>query len=182
MTKISPKIALHDKVFEVYLEESQIEKRIADMADQISKDYEGKRPLFLSILNGSFMFAASLLKKLQIDSEISFVKVASYQGTETTGDHTELIGLNEDISNRHILILEDIVDTGLTIQSLKRMLTDQNPASLEVTTLFSKPEALQVDLMLKYVGFEIPKYFVVGFGMDYNGLGRNLSSVYKISD
>ncbi|SNC67683.1 hypoxanthine phosphoribosyltransferase [Hymenobacter gelipurpurascens] len=172
-------IALHNKEFEPYLPAAQLASAIQALAARLNQDYAGQTPLFVAVLNGSFMFAADLMKSLSIDCEISFIKVASYQGTSSTGKVQEVLGLSQEINGRHVVILEDIVDTGHTMRMLLDTLGAKQPASLEVATLFLKPECLQHELSLRYVGLSIPNDFIVGYGLDYDGLGRNYPDVYK---
>ncbi len=150
------------------------------MGREITRDLKGKRPLFLSVLNGSFVFAADLVRQCDMDLEITFVKLASYQGTSSSGKITELIGLNESLKGRHVLIVEDIIDSGKTMQELLKTLHAQQPASVQIATLLLKPDALEVELDIAYCGFEIPSEFVVGYGLDYDGLGRNLADLYVL--
>ncbi|WP_317258928.1 hypoxanthine phosphoribosyltransferase [Hymenobacter tibetensis] len=152
---------------------------ITELAVQLNQEYANKTPLFVAVLNGSFMFAADLMKAMHIPCEISFIRVASYQGTSSTGKVQEVLGLTEDIAGRHVVVLEDIVDTGHTMKMLLDTLGAQAPASLEVATLFMKPECLQHELAIRYVGLSIPNDFIVGYGLDYDGLGRNYPDVYK---
>jgi hypoxanthine phosphoribosyltransferase len=175
-------IDVGDKTFSLFIEQKLIEKRIAELAVQINQDYQEKRPLLVGILNGSFMFASDLMKALTIPCEISFIKVASYQQTASSGRVTELLGLQENAQNRHLIIVEDIVDTGLTMSGIIANLQQRNPKSIEIATLLFKPTALQKDIHLKYVGFEITNRFVVGFGLDYAGLGRNLPDLYVLKE
>ena len=175
-------IQIHDKHFEVFIEKNIIEERIIELASQINQDYANKRPLFLAILNGSFMFAAELMKSVNVACEITFVRVSSYQATQSSGRVHEILGLLEDIENRDVVILEDIVDTGLTMIEIKQQLLVQNPASLSIATLFQKPEALKQPIDIQYVGFEIDNKFVLGYGLDYDGLGRNLSDLYVLCE
>lgn len=173
-------VTIHDKSFSLYLPEAEILGDIHRVAEQLNADYASKKPIFVAILNGSFMFAADLLKEITIPCEISFVKVASYENTSSTGQVKGLLGLKEDIADRHVILLEDIVDTGNTMASLLKSLGEKGPASLEVATLLQKPECLEHDIAVKYVGRAIPNDFVVGYGLDYNGLGRNLKDIYKV--
>ena len=173
-------VQLHDKKFKPYIPVSTINDTIDRVAHQINNDYQGKTPLFLVVLNGAFMFASDLLKKVTIDCEISFVKLASYEGTTSTGKVKELVGLSEDIFNKDVLIIEDIVDTGVTMENLINTLKKDNPNSVEVVSLLHKPEAFRKDFEIKYVGFDVPNDFLVGYGLDYDGLGRNLDSLYTI--
>lgn len=176
----TPTVTCHDKCFEIYLPESEILQEIKKLANQLNQDYEGKQPLFIAVLNGSFMFASDLMKEIAVACEISFVKVASYENTSSTGQVKELMGLKEDIADRHVILLEDIVDTGNTMVALLEMLQAKKPASLEVATMLQKPDCLQHDLSVKYVGRNIPNDFVIGYGLDYNGLGRNFRDIYKV--
>lgn len=176
----SPTVSFHDKSFSLYLPESQLLQEINRLAAQINLDYAGKNPLFIAILNGSFMFASDLLKAVSIPCEISFVKVASYENTASTGNVKEVLGLKENIAGRHLILLEDIVDTGNTIAALLQNFGAQNPASIEVASLLQKPECLEHPLNIKYVGHSISNDFVIGYGLDYNGLGRNLKDIYKV--
>ncbi|RYY86966.1 MAG: hypoxanthine phosphoribosyltransferase [Chitinophagaceae bacterium] len=179
---MTPPIKLHDKTFDSYLSEATIQDRIRELAAQIDQDYQGKRaPLFIGILNGAFMFAADLFKHLTIDAEISFIKLASYSGTKSTGRVVTAIGLDQDLIGRDVIIIEDIVDTGKTLAEFLPQLQHNQPASLRIATLLHKPEATQFDLTLDYVGFAIPNKFVVGYGLDYDGLGRNLREIYQLS-
>ena len=172
-------ISLHNKQFEPYLSAAQLTAAIREVATRINQEYAGQQVLFVVVLNGSFMFAADLLKEISLDCEICFIRVASYQGTSSTGEVKEVLGLTEEIQGRHAIILEDIVDTGHTMQMLLDTLGARQPASLEVATLFLKPECLQHELPLRYVGLSIPNDFIVGYGLDFDGLGRNYPDVYK---
>ncbi len=169
-----------DKDFKIYLTKDEIQSKVGDIAQAIGADYKDECPLFIAILNGSFMFAADLMKKIDLESEISFVKVASYSKMESTGNLKELIGLNENIFNRSVILIEDIIDSGKTMENLLEKLTELGPKSVEVATLLIKPEALATNLKIKYVGFEIPNDFVIGYGLDYDGLGRNLEDIYQV--
>jgi len=175
-------IKLHDKTFEIYIEEDKIQEKVKSLAEQLSCDYKDKNPLFIAILNGSFMFAADLFKNLSIDAEICFIKLASYKGVRSTGHVTTAIGLDHEIFNRHVIIIEDIVDTGKTLGFFIPKLHHQQPASLKIAALLHKPEATQHHLDIDYIGFSIPNKFVVGYGLDYDGLGRNLKEIYKLSE
>jgi len=175
------KIKVKDKEFEKSIPYEEIKEAIKQVAENINKDYEGKEtPLFLSILNGAFMFTADVFKELSISSEVSFVKFSSYRGTSSSGKVKELIGLNEDLSGRHVIIMEDIVDTGLTINNVIRQIKSFNPKDVKVATLLFKPDACVEEVSLDYVGMEIPNEFIVGYGLDYDGLGRNLKDIYKV--
>ncbi|PRY11564.1 hypoxanthine phosphoribosyltransferase [Pontibacter ummariensis] len=173
-------VKLHDCEFSTYIFEEEIIARVNMLAEQINKEYEHKQPLFLAVLNGSFMFTADLMKRISIPCEISFIRLASYQDMQSTGKVKEILGLSEDIHSRHVVVLEDIVDTGHTVHGLLQQLKERKPASVEVATLLLKPDCLQHPLDVKYVARSIPNDFVVGYGLDYNGLGRNLRDIYKI--
>jgi len=176
-----PTIQLHDKSFEIYLSEAQIQEKIRGIADFINKDYKDKRPLFIAILNGSFMFAADLFKYLTIDAEVCFIKLASYRGMKSSGHVITAIGLDVDLYDRDVVILEDIVDTGKTLNEFLPKLDHQQPKSLKIAALLHKPDATQFELKIDYVGFSIPNKFVVGYGLDYDGLGRNLKDIYQLA-
>ena len=173
-------IKIKDKDFAVSIPESKILCEVERLAAQISRDLEGKNPLFLGILNGSFMFAADLFRRITIPAEISFVKFASYDGVSSTGVIKELIGLTEDIAGRTIVMVEDIIDTGCTMKKLLEDLGARAPESIHVCTLLLKPEKLKVALDVEYVALEIPNDFIVGYGLDYDGYGRNLKDIYTV--
>jgi hypoxanthine phosphoribosyltransferase len=177
-----PAIKLHDKSFDIYLSEAEIQKKVREIADQLSRDYKDKRPLFIAILNGSFMFAADLFKYLNIEAEICFIKLASYRGMKSSGTVTTAIGLDQDLFGRDVIILEDIVDTGKTLHEFLPKLDHQQPKSLKIASLLHKPEALKFQLKIDYLGFSIPDKFVVGYGLDYDGLGRNLKEIFQLAD
>jgi len=177
------KIKVEYKEFEIFLENETLNKRIRLLGIQMNVDYDGKCPLFIGILNGSFLFMADLIKEINVPCEVAFMRVASYEGTSSSGKVKELIGLPDDIEGRDIIIVEDIVDTGLTLTHIIKTLQEKNPASLKVSSLLLKPSALKYDIKeLEYVGFEIPNEFVVGYGLDYNGLGRNLKDIYRATE
>ncbi|MBL7725842.1 MAG: hypoxanthine phosphoribosyltransferase [Chitinophagaceae bacterium] len=173
-------IKVHDKFFETYLPEEVIQKRIKELADTISNDYKGRKPLFIAILNGSFMFAADLFKHLTIEAEICFIKLASYKGMKSSGNVVTSIGLEDDLFGKEVIIVEDIVDTGKTLHNFLPKLEHQQPKSMKIATLLHKSEAIEYPLNLDYVGFDIPNKFVVGYGLDYDGLGRNLKEIYQL--
>lgn len=173
-------IKVHDKSFETYLAEETILQRVKEMAADINKDYTGKRPLFIAILNGSFMFASDLFKQLTIEAELCFIKLASYKGMKSSGDIVTSIGLEDDLFDKEVIIVEDIVDTGKTLHNFLPKLMHQQPKSLKIVTLLHKPDATEYPLQLDYVGFEIPNKFVVGYGLDYDGLARNLKEIYQL--
>lgn len=173
-------IQVLDKTFAVSISAEELEKEVKRVASEINRDFAGSQPIFLSVLNGSFIFAADLMREVELPCEISFVKLASYQGTNTTGNIREVIGLNVDITGRPVIIVEDIVDTGLTMAHMLETLKRQNPASIDICTLLLKPTKLQVKLDVRYCCKQIPDDFVVGYGLDYNGFGRNTKDVYTI--
>ena len=175
-------IKLHDREFVKTIPAEEIAARVKVVADKISKDYEGKLPLLLGVLNGCFMFLSDLMKNLEVECEVSFVKFSSYQGADTTGSVKQVIGLMESIEGRDVIIVEDIVDTGLTMHKMLETLKEKNPASLAVASLFLKPARLRVPVEVKYSAFEIPDRFIVGYGLDYDGLGRNLPDVYDVKE
>ena len=171
-------VTIHDKRFTTYLSREEIDARVREMGEEISRDYLGKTPLIVAILNGSFIFAADLFRALSIDAEITFIKLASYKGTTSTGNVVTAIGMEERLSGRDVLILEDIIDTGATMQAFLPEIMQRSPASVKIATFLSKPEALMHDIRADYIGFEIPNDFVVGYGLDFDGLGRNLPELY----
>lgn len=175
------KVVVKDKEFKLLLSDVQIKEQIQRIADTINNDLNGKNPLFLAVLNGSFMFAADLMKKITIPCEICFVKLASYQGMESGGKVKEVFGLTEHIDGRTVVIVEDIVDSGRTMQQLLASLNSRNPQEIKIATFLFKPQALLCDLTLDYVAFEIPNDFVVGYGLDYDGYGRNYGQVYTLA-
>jgi hypoxanthine phosphoribosyltransferase len=174
------KIKVIDKEFEISIPEEKILKAIDKVADKINRDLAGKNPLFVCVLNGAFMFASDLMKRISIPCEISFVKLASYSGTESSGTLKQLIGFNENIEGRTVVIIEDIVDTGNTMVKLFADIRKMNPADIRIATLLYKPEAYTKDITLDYVGLEIPNQFIVGYGLDYNGQARNLKDIYTL--
>lgn len=175
-------ISVHDRIFVPYLTESEIAEKVGEVAEQISIDYAGKRPLFISILNGSFMFSSDLFKALKVESEICFIKLASYKGTRSSGQVVTAIGLDIDITGRDIIVLEDIIDTGKTLSHFLPQVRNQQPSSLKIAVFLHKPEATQFPIEIDYKCFSIPNKFVLGYGLDYNGLGRNLSQLYQLAE
>jgi hypoxanthine phosphoribosyltransferase len=176
-------VTIIDKEFELFIPYEKIRSVVEEMAEKMNSDFEGKNPLFICILNGSFMFAAEIFKRISLlDAEISFIKLASYAGTSSTGSVKELIGLNEDLAGRTVVVLEDIVDSGITISNTIEQIKSKNPAEIKIATLLLKPDSLQMEVQLDYVGIEIPNDFIVGYGLDYNGRGRNLIDIYKVVD
>ncbi|HOK27076.1 MAG TPA: hypoxanthine phosphoribosyltransferase [Bacteroidales bacterium] len=174
------KINILGKEFIELIPAGAIEKRIEEMAGEINRDYRGKEVIFIGILNGAFLFAASLFKKITLDAHITFVKLASYRGTRSSGEVKELIGWNEDISGKDVIVLEDIVDTGVTLERVIDEIKIRKAGSVKVATLLLKPEACKKDVQVDYVGFKIPNKYVVGYGLDYEGYARNLPSIYKM--
>jgi len=175
-------ITVKDKAFKPYISAQDLQSSVEEVAEQINNDYKGSEPLFLGVLNGSFMFFSDLLKLIELECQVSFVKLASYEGTSTTGKVNELIGLSESIEGRDVIIVEDIVDTGNTLVKLYDILLKGNPKSIKIATLLYKPEAYKKEHPIDYVGLEIPNAFVLGYGLDYDGLGRNLSSIYVLNE
>lgn len=173
-------IKIHDKRFSVTYPEAEILKKVKTVADRLNQDMKGKNPLFLAVLNGSFIFAADLMRMITIPCEISFVKLASYQGTMSTGKIKEVIGINEDLTDRTVVIVEDIVESGLTIKRMIDTLGTRNPASIHICTLLVKPQRLKVNLNIEYAAMEIPNDFIVGYGLDYDQQGRNLRDIYTL--
>jgi hypoxanthine phosphoribosyltransferase len=173
-------IKVHDKEFIPYIDASELQKRIHEMAVQLNADFKDKKPLFLAILNGSFVFAADIFRQIEIEAEICFVRLSSYSGTASTGQVVTAIGLDKDISNRHVVLLEDIIDTGRTLSAFLPHLQEKNPASVSIATLLFKPDAVQFEVPVHYCGFSIPNLFVLGYGLDYNGLGRNLPGLFQL--
>lgn len=175
-------ITLFNKTFEPYLPESLIQEKIKELGEIISKEYEGKRPLFIGVLNGSFMFAADLFKQISIEAEICFIKLASYKGTKSTGNVITAIGLDTDIRDRHLILLEDIIDTGKTMNEFIPQLYLQQPASIKMAVLLHKPDATIYPVQIDYCCFSIPDRFVLGYGLDYDGFGRNLKEIYQLKE
>lgn len=174
-------LAIDDKIFESFIDYELIEKRIRVLAIQINVDYENKTPMIIGVLNGSFIFMADLMKALEISCEVAFLKVSSYKDMQSTGEIKEEYVLNTNIENRDIILIEDIIDTGNTLDYLINKLKTKNPASIKVASLLLKPDALQKEIdEIAYVGFEIGNDFVVGYGLDYNGLGRNTKNIYRL--
>jgi hypoxanthine phosphoribosyltransferase len=173
-------IQVLDKTFEPYLKEAAIQEKITELAGQLNQDYAGKRPLFLSVLNGAFLFTADLFKQITIEAEVSFIKLASYKGTSSTGNVITAIGLDINVKDRHIIILEDIIDTGKTLHHYLPQLESMQPASVKIAVLLNKKEALIYPVQIDYACFDIPNKFVVGYGLDYDGLGRNSRDIYQL--
>lgn len=171
-----------DKYFKTLIPSEEIQAKVVEMANLLNTDYADKNPLLIGVLNGSFIFLSDLFKSINIDSEVTFMRVSSYESMRSTGKVTQIIGLKEDISDRHVLIVEDIVDTGQTLVNVKEQLIKMRPASLKVVTLLNKPDAMLKPLQLDYVGFKIKNDFVIGYGLDYDGQGRNLTDICVVSE
>lgn len=179
---ITKTVRLQDKKFALHINAARIENVVQQMADKINTDLAGKNPLFICVLNGVFLFAADLLRKIDTTCEVSFVKVSSYEGTASSGVLKTQIGLKEEIKGRTVVLLEDIIDSGNTVDKLLKTLEQEHPAEIKIAALLFKPSAFKKDFKIDYIGLEIPNDFVVGYGLDYNGLGRNLPEIYKIID
>ncbi len=175
-------VKIKDKTFKTSISEAEIKEQIKRVAGQISQDMADKNPLLLGVLNGSFIFAADLMREITIPCEISFVKLASYQGITSTGKVHEVLGINEDLTDRHVIIVEDIVDTGRTMRQMIESLGTRHPASVHICALFVKPDKLETELDIDYVCFSIPNDFIVGYGLDYDQQGRNLKEIYTLCD
>ncbi len=175
-------IQVKDKLFDLFIPESEILEAVQRVANQISKDVRSENPLFICVLNGAFMFASDLIKRLDFPCEVTFIRLKSYQGTTTDGQVKEVHGLIEPVSGRNVVIIEDIIDTGHTISQLIQTISQDNPASLRVATLLFKPESLKMEITPDYVAMNIPSDFIVGYGLDYDGQGRNLRDIYKIKE
>ena len=169
-----------DKKFSLYISKEQIREKVKEVAAEIEKDLKDKNPLFLVILNGSFVFGADLLREMNFPCEITFIRMSSYEGTSTTGEVKQVIGLRESIEGRTVVVVEDIIDTGYTMKEMLRILNEKNPESIYVTSLFVKPDNIKVDLKIDYRCFDIDNDFIVGYGLDYDHYGRNLPDIYKV--
>ncbi len=175
-------IHVHDKSFVLFLTENEIIKKVKELAQKINSEYQGRKPLFISILNGSFMFSSDLFKLITVEAEICFIKLASYKGTRSSGQIITAIGLDTDLKGRDIIIVEDIIDTGKTINQFLPQVYNQQPSSLKIAVLLHKPQATVFPVKIDYTCFTIPDKFVVGYGLDYNGLGRNLAQLYQLKE
>jgi hypoxanthine phosphoribosyltransferase len=173
-------IKVHDKEFISYITSQQIEEQVIRVAGEINRDYKGKKPLFIAILNGAFIFAADLFKYITLEAEICFIKLASYKGVKSTGKVITAIGLDVDLYDREVIIVEDIVDTGKTLTQFLPQLEHHHPASLKIASLLHKPDAMIHAIKIDYLGFTIPNKFVIGYGLDYDGLGRNMKEIYQL--
>ena len=178
MRKKPNTIKVHDKKFRKIISARKVQQAIEVVAKKINKDFKNKKPIFISVLNGSFLFTADLIKKVTVECEISFIKISSYSGTQSTGNMNTLIGLKEDLKDRNVVVLEEMVDSGNTIEKVIGELKKLNPKSLKIATLFFKPEAYKKNIKLDYIGMDVPNDFLVGYGLDYDGLGRNLQDIY----
>lgn len=174
------KITVLDKEFVPYISEQEIQEKITELAAQLNKAYAGKKPIFLSILNGSFLFTADLFKQITIEAEVCFIKLASYKGTSSSGNVITAIGLDANVNGRDIIIVEDIIDTGKTLHHFLPQLESSNPSSIKIAVLLNKKEALAYPIKVDYACFDIPNKFVVGYGLDYEGLGRNTKAIYQL--
>ena len=175
-------IRLHDKTFEIYLQKSEIQTTVRRMAEEINKDYQGKKPIILSILNGAFIFTADLVRFFNFPLTVEFVRYSSYEGTSSTGKITKMLGMKSDIKGKDLIIVEDIIDTGFTLHNALKDLWAQEPLSIKIASLLVKPKALKHDVPCDYVGFNIPNDFVVGYGLDYDEYGRDLPAIYKLKE
>ena len=173
-------VKVHDKHFKPYISAEQINEQVKRVAFEINNDYEGKRPLFIAILNGAFMFASDLFKEITIEAEICFIKLASYKGVTSKGQVVTAIGLDVDIVGREVIVIEDIIDTGKTLSHFLPQLKYHHPASLKIAALLLKPEAMIHDIKINYLGFKVANNFLVGYGLDYDGLGRNIKEIYQL--
>ncbi len=182
LIKIRKLIQLHDKQFIPFISAKEIDFAIATIASKVEADFADEIPVFVGVLNGSFMVVTDFMKHYKKPCEMSFIKLASYEGTSSTNEVKQLIGLNEDLSGRTVIIIEDIVDTGNTVAELKELFKKQNVKHLKIATLFFKPDAYKKEVKIDYIGIRIPNKFIVGFGLDYDGLGRNLPEVYQLKE
>ena len=173
-------IKVHDKEFKPYLSAEKISEEVKRVAAEINRDYAGRKPLFIAILNGSFMFASDLFKEINIEAEICFIKLASYKGTKSSGQVITAIGLDIDLVGRDIIVIEDIVDTGNTLTKFLPQIYHHNPASLKIAALLHKPDAMVHPIKIDYLGFSVPNKFLLGYGLDYDGLGRNIKEIYQL--
>ena len=173
-------ISIKDKVFVPYITANSLTQRVAELGNEISKDFKEDSPILLGVLNGSFIFLSDLSRSISIPMEVTFVKVSSYSGTNSTGNVRNLLGIDIDLKNRSVIIVEDIIDTGLSMNHLLKMVKKENPKKIAVVTLLFKPEALTYPVDIDYIGYEIPNKFVVGYGLDFDGLGRNLPEIYQL--
>lgn len=174
-------VTIKDKEFSIFIPADQIQQAVENVAEQINWDLAGKNPIFLVVLNGAFMFAADLMRHVTIPCEITFIKLSSYEGTQSTGVVKEIFGLNESVVNRTVVVVEDIVDTGITMERIVNSLQEKGATDIRVATFFLKPDSLQREVPLNYVALKIPNQFIVGYGLDYDGYGRNLREIYVLN-
>ena len=173
-------VTIEDKTFGIYIQDHDIQQAIQTIANEMNVLYADKKPIFISVLNGAFMFTSDLLKKIEVPCELSFIKLSSYSGTTSTGTVKEIVGLQEEIADRDVIVIEDIIDTGITMQKIISQLELKNPTSIRIATLLLKPESVKVPIKPDFVCFSIPDKFVVGYGLDLNGIGRNLPDIYQL--
>jgi hypoxanthine phosphoribosyltransferase len=173
-------VTIEDKTFGIYIQDQEIQLAIQTIANEMNVLYADKKPIFISVLNGAFMFTSDLLKKIEVPCELSFIKLSSYSGTTSTGTVKEIVGLQEEIAGRDVIVIEDIIDTGITMQKIISQLELQNPSSIRIATLLLKPDSVKVPIKPDFVCFSIPDKFVVGYGLDLNGIGRNLPDIYQL--
>ena len=173
-------VTIEDKTFGIYIQDHEIQEAIQTIANEMNVFYADRKPIFISVLNGAFMFTADLLKKIEVPCELSFIKLSSYSGTTSTGTVKEIVGLQEEIAGRDVIVIEDIIDTGITMQKIISQLELKNPATIRIATLLLKPDSLKVPINPDFVCFSIPDKFVVGYGLDLNGIGRNLPNIYQL--
>jgi hypoxanthine phosphoribosyltransferase len=179
---MSNSITLFDKTFVPFISATEISEKIKMLAAELTRDYADKKPLFIAVLNGSFIFSADLFKEIEFEAEICFIKLASYKGTQSTGHVVTAIGLDTNLTDRHVIVLEDIIDTGKTLSQFLPQLINQQPASLKIAVLLHKPEATKYPISIDFCCFTIPNKFVLGYGLDYDGLGRNIKEIYQLSE
>ena len=173
-------VTIEDKTFGIYIQDNDIQQAIQTIANEMNVLYADKKPIFISVLNGAFMFTSDLLKKIEVPCELSFIKLSSYSGTTSTGTVKEIVGLQEEIAERDVIVIEDIIDTGITMQKIISELELKNPSSIRIATLLLKPDSVKVPIKPDFVCFSIPDKFVVGYGLDLNGIGRNLPDIYQL--
>lgn len=180
--EMKQRIKAHDLFFDLFIEEKKIKARVAEIGCEMARNFKGQTPVFLGVLNGASIFMADLVRACDLDCEMAFVRLSSYEGTQSSGQLKKVLGLDLELKTRHVIIVEDIIDTGLTMSRFIPEIESRQPASVSLATLLLKPDALQCALKMDYVGFEIPNKFVIGYGLDYNGLGRNLPAIYQLSE
>ena len=176
------RIIINERPFKKYILETAIQERVAELAQTIDKDYNGKNPLFIGVLNGGFIFAADLLKRLEFDCEITFIKLTSYKGMASTGNVNEVIGLDIDVRDREVIVLEDIIDTGKTLYEFRPKLLAQGAKSVKLASFLLKPDALEYDVQVDYIGFSVPNEFLIGYGLDFDQKGRNYRDIYQLDE